>query len=522
MGNRARWIAILAGATACLAAISAPAQAGQAPFESRELRLSATPIAIAMAPDSRTVYAIYPGRRVISFDARSGRKTGLLEIGDGAVSLAASASTLVVAQGEPTQALVIDLGKGKAPSRIRVRVAIGTGTGIVAMAPDGASAWVGHRDAIAVLSLPSGSVSRTIDLSGQPREIIIDGSRAWVLSDASTLSVIDAISGAVLARRDLGGAVSDIALGVGGSRLYATIRDAGTLQSIDPATLELLEQASAGTGPMAIVLPTAGDAVMVVGDQDPVYLGVNPLRPIGRVSEIGKASMVAASRGGRRAWIAGSAKIAWIVDLGIRPRVLADLQPTKAGLQDYPATSILQERLRAALAGDVRIVGSGTMEYEGESGTAPMKLEVIRSGSTTYRDDGRTATYMSATEVCSKASSSAVANVPYKCRVRSMDEPDLVEQFRLSMPWERAGAERSTYGWLAELSRTSEPISVSMFPLGGPVVGASSGTVTYRLARGTFSIREQFGNGPYYDISTRIWVPKEPLPQDLAGLPRVP
>jgi len=367
----------------------------------------------------------------------------------------------------------------------------------VAMAPDGAWAWVGHRDMITVLAMPSGSISRTIDLPGQPREIILVGSRAWVLSDASHLSVIDAISGAVLARRDLGGYV-------------------------DPATLELLEQAPSGSSPMAIVLPAAGDAVIVVGDQDPVYLGVNPLRPIGRVSQIGKATMIAASRDARRAWIAGSANTAWIVDLGIRPRVLADLQPTQAGLQGYAATSILRERLRAALSGDVRIVGSGTMEYEGESGTAPMKLEVIRSGATTYRDDGRSSTYMSATEVCSRTSSSAATNGPFKCRARGVTEPDLVEQFRLGMPWERAAAERPAYGWLAELTRTSEPISVSMFPLGGPVVGASSGTVTYRLAKGTFSIREQFGNGPYYDITTRISTPNQPLPQDLAGLPRVP
>lgn len=517
---RAGWLAYICLAVVCLGAFDAPAQARPREFQVKELRLRADPIGIALAPDGRIAYAIYPGGRLVSFDAATGKKTGLLAIGDGALSLAASASSVVVAQGEPAQALVIDLGKGRVLSKARVQVPIGPGSGAVAMAPDGAWAWVGHRDAITVLAMPSGSISRTIDLPGQPREIILDGSRAWVLSDASQLSVIDAISGAVLARRDLGGYVSDIALGAATSRLYATIRDAGTLQSMDPATLELLEQAPSGSSPMAIVLPAAGDAVIVVGDQDPVYLGVNPLRPIGRVSQIGKATMIAASRDARRAWIAGSANTAWIVDLGIRPRVLADLQPTQAGLQGYAATSILRERLRAALSGDVRIVGSGTMEYEGESGTAPMKLEVIRSGATTYRDDGRSSTYMSATEVCSRTSSSAATNGPFKCRARGVTEPDLVEQFRLGMPWERAAAERPAYGWLAELTRTSEPISVSMFPLGGPVVGASSGTVTYRLANGTVSIREQFGNGPYYDITTRISTPKQPLPQDLSGLNR--
>lgn len=517
-------VLVIALAVSLTAASPSADAARQREFVTRTLKLSADPIAMAMAPDGRAAYAIYPGKRLLAFDASTGAKTGLLATGPAPTSVAASRTSVVLVQGDPTQALVIDVGKGKGNvlAKVRARVPIGPGTGTVAIAPDGASAWVGHRDGIVVLALPTGSIARTIDLPGQARKILLDGSRAWVLSDTSMLSVIDAISGAVLARRDLGGAVSDIAVGQAGSPLYATIQSAGILQSLEPATLEPLEQAPAGSGPMAIVTPMAGDGLIVVGDKAPAYLGINPLRSIGRVSELGPATMAAASLGTRRAWIAGSGKAAWIVDLGIRPRVLVDLEPTKAGLQGYPAIAVLQERLRTALAGDVRIVGTGSMEYEGDTGTAPMRLEVIRSGSTTYRDDGQMVTYMSATEVCTRTSHASAANVPYTCRARSVDEPDLVEQFRLGMPWERSTAARPAYGSLAELSRTSEPISVSVFPLGGPVVGASSGTVTYRLTKDAFSILEEFGNGPYYAITTRISTPKEPLLQDLAGLPRVP
>lgn len=516
MGQGVLRFTLLSVVAVVTCALATPAQ-GRPPEFDRELRLSANPIAIAMAPSGRTAYAIYPGRRLIAFDARNGKKVGLLAIGDAATSLATSATTVVVAQGDPVQALVIDLSKGASPIRIRARVPIGSGPGTVAMAPDGGSAWVGHRDGIAVVALPEASIKRTIDLPGQVREILLDGSRAWVLSDNGTISAFDATSGALLARRDLGGSVSDIAIGPTGSPLLATILSAGILQSVDPVTLEPLEQAPAGTEPMALLLPASVGGVIALGRDFPTYLRMNPLARLGRVSGLGAATLVAASRS--RAWVAGIGKTAWIVDLSAQPQVLVELQPTKEGLQQYPAVAALQQALAAALTGEVRIAASGTMEYEGQTGTAPMKLEVIRSGTTTYRDDGRTVTYMSSTEVCTR-SSTASASAPYACRARETQEPDLVEQFRLVMPWERVGTVPTGYGSLEELNRSSDPITVAMSQVGGPIGGARSGTVTYRWVKGAFSIVEEFGNGPYYAITTRVTKPAGPLPQDLASLPR--
>lgn len=442
-----------------------------------------------------------------------------MAIGDGATSLAASTSTLVLAQGDPVQALVIPIVKGRTAAgpvgKVRARVPIGPGVGVVALTPDGSTAWIGHRDRISVLALATATIERTIDLPGQVRKIVLIQSRAWVLSEAGTISVLDAVSGQVLARRVLPEPVSDIAVGPGGSFLLAALPQADAVQEMNPTDLHLLGQASAGTDPAALVLSSQDDAVIALGAKAPAYLSLSPLRYIGTVIDLGPASMAATAAASRRAWIVGG-KAAWIVDLGIRPSVSVQVEPTKSGLQDYPAIATLKGALDSALAGDIRILGSGTMEYDGESGTAPMRLEIVRSGSTTYRDDGTTITYISATEVCTKPT----AAVTYSCRPRAGGEPDLVEQFRLAMPWERSGTAPPAFGSLDALSATGAPIDVGLLFARGPVVGAASGTTSYRLVKGAFSIVEAFGGAPSYEITTRLSKPVKPLPQDLGALLR--
>ncbi len=499
--------------------LSIPAQARQPAFVSKELRLSASPRAMAMAPDGRSVYAIYPGDRFLAFDARSGTKSAAQPLGSEATSLAASGSMVVVAAGDPVQALVIQAGNpvrsSRLPGKVTARVPIGPGTGVVAMAPGGSSAWIGHRDGIALLALPSATITGAIALPGQVRRIVFAASRAWVLSEVATISVLDAASGAVLVRRDLPEPVSDIAVDPSGSALFAALPGADLVQTLDPSTLQSIEQAAAGTDPVALVVARGGAAVIALGAKDPAYLRTQPLRFLGMVTGLGPASLAVTSGALGRGWIAGG-RTAWIVELAAQPKVTVQVEPTKSGLQGFPAIELLKQRVDVALAGDIRILGSGTMEYEGTSGTAPMRLEVVRSGTTSYQDDGRTITYMSTSEVCSRTSSQS----NFTCRVRGAQEADLVEQFRLSMPWERSGTASTAYAPLDALSRTAEPIDVRLLFAPGPIGAAASGTTSYRLIKGAFSIQESFGNGPYYEITTRISKPKEALPQELSGLPR--
>lgn len=503
-----------------LVAAGLPSQAApQAEFATKELRLSADPIAVAMAPNGTVAYAIYPGRRLIAFNARTGAKSGILSIGDAASSLASSGSNVVITQGDPTEALVIfiDAGRsrGKTIGKIRSRVPIGPGVGVAAIEPDGSAAWIGHRGGIAVLALPSATIARRIDFPGQVRKIVLSGPRAWVLSDSSTISTLDTVTGTVLQRRDLSAQVSDIVADPNGTVLLANSTD-GSVQSLDPTTLQTVAQATTAGADSALLLTASGDGVIVFGAKEPSYLTLNPLRYIGRVRGLGPASLTATSATRSRAWVAGQDKSAWIVDRGARPEIVYQVEPTKAGLQGAAAIEILRSGLNAALVGDVRILGSGTMEYEDSSGVAPMRLEVMRSGTTTYRDDGRTVTYMSPTQVCTRP----VQQDNYTCRTRAGDEPDLVEQFRRGMPWERTGTAPMVFASWDALSRTSEPVDVTLQFTGGPVVGAASGSTRYRLTKGAFSIVEKFGNGPYYEITTRLSKPNRTLPQDLDSLNR--
>jgi len=501
-------------------AMSVPsALARPAEFESKELRLRASPLALAMTPSGRTVYAVYPDQRLIAFDAGSGVKAGVIAIGQGASSVAAARSTVVLAQGDPAVALVIDATEGRRATnrltRVRARVPIGPGAGVVAVTPDGSSAWIGVRDVIGVLALDSATITRRIDLPGTHHRIVFAGSRAWVLSDEATVTHLDVASGEILARRDLGEPVSDIAVAANGSSLFAALPGADAVESMDPTSLQPIDRASAGPDPVALMLTWQSDGVIAFGAKEPTYLRSGPLRLLGTVSGLGAASMAAISPQSRRAWIAGG-KAAWIVDRAVRPSVSIQVEPTKAGLEGYPAIEALRKHLDAALSGDVRVLGAGTMELDQMSGTAPMRLEVIRSGATTFRDDGRIVTYMSSTEVCVRN----VGQVVYACRARGPDEPDLVEQFRRSMPWERSGTASRAYTRLEDLSRASGRIEVSLLFAPGPVGGAASGTTRYRLAKGTFSILESFGNGPYYEITTGLAKPTKLLPADLATLPR--
>ncbi|MFC4942777.1 protein kinase domain-containing protein [Pseudonocardia sp. GCM10023141] len=144
---------------------------------------------------------------------------------------------------------------------------VGSGPAGVAVAPDGARAYVRNytgRD-VSVIDTAGRSVTATIGVPGSPYGVAVspDGARLYILQLSGFVSVLDAATSGVLATVPVGEQPQGIVLAPDGSRAYVPNNRGNSVTVIDTASNTVAATVPVGAGPQAAAITPDGRSLWV-------------------------------------------------------------------------------------------------------------------------------------------------------------------------------------------------------------------------------------------------------------------
>lgn len=271
------------------------------------------PVALAVSPDGRHVYAGGPCCAVSVLDAATGTVTASIPTGHGASGLAVSpdGAHLYATDAASGTVSVISTATGT----LTATAAAGPDPLGVAVSPDGRALYVvedSDHGAVAVIDTATTAVTRTIPVGASPAAVVVtpDGRTAYVTNDAAnTVSVLDTATGTVTATTPVGeypGAgqyPQAVTVAPDGRSAYVASPQIGAVTVLDTTSDTLVGRIPASG---FMVVPSVGRrAYLFGGDLSVVDTSTNTV--VRTVPTDLRPTSGVASRDGRRIYLADSA-----------------------------------------------------------------------------------------------------------------------------------------------------------------------------------------------------------------------
>lgn len=245
----------------------------------------------------------------------------VIQVGDEPWAEAATpdGSQIYVADQGSAQVQVIST----ATNTVTATIAVASGATSIVISADGTRAYVLDRDAaaVSVIDIASEQVVATIAIpltgtypKGLPWGIAVsaNGKRVYTTSEGGAVTVINAVTDAVIKTLPAGEYAMGIAVSPDGSQLYVTDAspDAqGELTVMNSSTGKVIAQIVVGPSPTDVALSPNGKIAYVVDNE------VNMVSEIDTSTDALKAT-VALAPGGKSWSVAAAAGIAYIPDFG--------------------------------------------------------------------------------------------------------------------------------------------------------------------------------------------------------------
>ena len=222
----------------------------------------------------------YGSNDITVFDKAAMRVTGVIPTGEGPVCMVLDQNLNkgFVSLSREDAIQVIDMISGAIIGRIRLNP--GDSPRELALTPDGKTLLCANNgsNTVSVIDPVSYIETSRITVGTQPVSIVMDKTgRAWVFNYFSnTISMIDTLSGTVVATLP-----SDLtplrgAFNRNGDRFYIINEGSPYLTSINPATLATVKKQFAGIGMRAIKVDTNTDLIYIGKEGDPYIEIYNP------------------------------------------------------------------------------------------------------------------------------------------------------------------------------------------------------------------------------------------------------
>ena len=240
----------------------------------RTIKVPDGPEAVIVSPDGGRVYVSSEDATQVSvIDTATDAVVNTLALGafPEGMALSRDGRTLVAAVFGIDKVDLIDTATMTVTARFDVAKAHG-----VALAPDGATAYVGAQDApdhnaIVVLDVPGRKVAAQVPLKQSPRGLTVspDGkSLYFTTANSASVEVMDTATNAVAAEIPVGPIPHQIAFTPDRTRALTAVQGAGRVAIIDVATRRVIKNVAVGKYPHWVGLTSDGALAYVTNEGD--------------------------------------------------------------------------------------------------------------------------------------------------------------------------------------------------------------------------------------------------------------
>ena len=245
------------------------------------VRVPAGPEAVIVSPDGRRAYVSSEDATQVSvIDTATDKLIKTLDLGafPEGMALSRDGRTLLAAVFGIDKVDLIDTGTLTVTAQFSVAKAHG-----VALAPDGATAYVGAQDvpdhnAIVVLDVAGRKVAAQVPLRQTPRGLTVspDGkSLYFTQANSATVEVMDTATKAIAAEIQVGPIPHQIAFTPDRGRALVAVQATGRLAVIDVATRQVVNEIAVGRFPHWVAITSDGTLAYVTNEGDDTVSVVN-------------------------------------------------------------------------------------------------------------------------------------------------------------------------------------------------------------------------------------------------------